>query len=241
MREREQSMTGHLTELRYRLVWVALFFVAALLGSFYFSIDIFRVIRDSVFMGKSIFARSPGDPLKVYMQISFLLAFLLTLPVLMYQLWQFVRPGLHRDEQQAAFIYIPLGIMLFLCGLGFGVFGVFPCLIRFLNDLNTKMGLTQMYGIYDAFSFFLSIVVPLALLFELPVIVLFLAKIGIVTPEKLQNGRRFAYLALVILSAVIAPPDLISNILIAIPLVLLYEVSIVLARWMTKRMKKSKE
>jgi sec-independent protein translocase protein TatC len=239
--EQVQPLTEHLEELRRRIIWVLLFFLVMLIISFYYSIDIFRYIKDHTFHGYHLTVFKPADPIMIYMEISLILALVFTSPVIMYHLWQFVRPGLKKTEQRAALIYIPVVIGLFFLGALFGYFVVFPYVMDFLFSLSEKMGVPMLYGVDDAFNFLFSIVLPLALFFELPVIVLFLTRIRLITPAFLMKMRRVAYFILVVFSALIAPPNLVSNILIFIPLILLYEISVGLSSWLYRRMEKKEE
>ncbi|MBA4495580.1 twin-arginine translocase subunit TatC [Paenactinomyces guangxiensis] len=231
-----QPLTEHLSELRRRIIWVLLFFVATLIVSFIFSQDIFYWIKAGAFKDFKIHAFGPGDSLKIYMQISFILSFIFTSPVILYHIWQFVRPGLRPREQRAALSYIPMAVVLFLAGLSFGYFVIFPYLIQFTEGLNEQFGLGEMYGVYQSFSFLFNIIFPLGLIFELPVVVLFLTRIRLISPGILMKARRVAYLVIVIIAAVITPPQIISNILVALPMVLLYEISIALSAWVYRRM-----
>lgn len=238
MNEEMQPLGEHLGELRHRLIWVVSVFIISLVVSLMFATDIFHWIRQDSLKGIAIHALSPGDSLKVYMQIAFILSFIITSPVLLYHIWQFVRPGLSKDEQRVTLLYIPLAIGLFMLGLSFGYFLIFPYIIQFTIKLNTQFGLLETYGVYQYFSFLFSIIFPLALFFQLPVIVLFLTRLRILKAELLTKFRRFAYFALVIVAAIITPPDLISNILVGIPLILLYEISIWLAIFMERKMER---
>lgn len=236
MIEAEQMpVTDHLIELRKRIIWVVLTFIVAMAISFPFASDIFTWIRQDSLQDVKIHALSPGDSLKIYVQISFICATVFTIPVILYHLWQFVRPGLQPKEQRAALLYIPVAILLFLCGLLFGYYIIFPYLIEFAGSLNQQLQAEEMYGIYQYFGFMLNIILPLAIFFELPVIVLFLTYIRLLTPQLLRKMRRVAYLLMVIIAAMITPPDVISNILVGIPLVVLYEISIWLSTWLYRR------
>jgi sec-independent protein translocase protein TatC len=232
--EQFQPLTEHLTELRRRLIWVLATFVVGLVISFIYAADIFRVISKDVTQHFSLYAISPADSFKIYMEISFVAAFVLTLPVLLYHLWQFVRPGLERREQKAALIYIPVAFVLFVGGLLFGYFLVFPLMIRFLTKISQDLGVKQMYGIYQYISFMVNVIFPLALLFLLPVVVMFLTRLRLITPALLIRLRRGAYLILVIISLLITP-DIVSNLLVGVPLILLYEISIWLSSWLYHR------
>lgn len=242
MVEKEMSITSHLNELRRRLIWVLITFAFFIGISFIFAADIFTWIRQDSLRNVQIHALSPADSLKIYVQISFISALFFTTPVTLYHVWQFVRPGLKPREQRTALLYIPIAISLFLCGLLFGYYVIFPYLIQFSASLNKELHAVEMYGIYQYFGFMFSILFPLALFFELPVIVLFLTSIRLLTPQVLRKWRRVAYLMMVVIAAVITPPDVISNILVGIPLILLYEISVWLCSWLyQKQIKKDQK
>lgn len=232
--EQFQPLTDHLTELRRRLIWVLGIFVIALVISFMYAADIFHIISKDASTHLTLYALSPADSFKIYMDISFVAASIITLPVLLYHIWQFVRPGLEEREQKAALIYIPIAFLLFIGGLLFGYFLVFPLMIQFLTSISHDLGVKQMYGIYQYISFMVSVLLPLAMLFLLPVIVLFLTRLRIITPALLIRLRKVAYMILVIIALVITP-DLVSNFMVGVPLILLYEVSVGLSLWLYRR------
>lgn len=233
--ENLQPYLEHLSELRRRVFWVALVFVLTLAIGFYFAADIFHLFTKDMGEKLTLNAFGPGDPLKVYMQISFLTACFLTFPFFILQVWLFIRPGLLPHEQRIATIYLPFVFLLWIGGFCFAYFIVFPLILRFTNQVAIQLGIQQFFGIYQYFSFMINIVLPVSFIFELPVIVLFLTRIRLITPSFLKKVRRVAYLILVILAAIIAPPDLLSNILVAVPLIILYEVSILLSGWLYQR------
>jgi sec-independent protein translocase protein TatC len=135
-------------------------------------------------------------------------------------------------------IYIPVSLGLFLTGVAFGYFVIFPYILDFLVLLGGQMGLQENFSVQYAFSFLFGVILPLALFFELPVITLFLTRIRLVTPDLLRKVRRYAYLGLVIVAALITPPEPIANILVSIPLILLYEVSISISTILSRRMER---
>jgi sec-independent protein translocase protein TatC len=238
MSDEQQPITEHLGELRRRIIWSLVFFFVALIGSFFYSQDVFLFIKQDLFSDYKIVILNPIDPIRIYMQISVIMALVISSPVWMYHLWQFVRPGLHPNEQRAALIYIPVSLGLFLTGVAFGYFVIFPYILDFLVMLGGQMGLQENFSVQYAFSFLFGVILPLALFFELPVITLFLTRIRLVTPDLLRKVRRYAYLGLVIVAALITPPEPIANILVSIPLILLYEVSISISAFLSRRMER---
>jgi len=125
--------------------------------------------------------------------------------------------------------YIPLAALLFLAGLSFAYFVVFQSAFHFAGELNKRMDVTETYGAAQYFSFMFSILLPVSLIFELPAVFMFLTKLRILKPALLRKYRRHAYFGLIVVSTFIAPPDFISNILIAVPLILLFELSVLLS------------
>ncbi|QKG85409.1 twin-arginine translocase subunit TatC [Kroppenstedtia pulmonis] len=234
MSEEDKYWMEHLTELRRRLIWVLITFVLTLVIGFLFAKPMIDFLKTDLLDGTlgrtmelNIF--SPGEALSIFMQFAFVVAFTITLPVALFQLWRFVQPGLTSSEQKATLTYIPFAVVLFLIGLFFGYYWIFPFLLQFMSKLTTTLGATETYGMYEFFRFMFRIVLPIAFLFELPVLIMFLTRIRLLRPDLLRKGRRYAYLGMVILAALVTPPDLISNILVSIPLIFLYEVSILLS------------
>ncbi|MBO9607855.1 MAG: twin-arginine translocase subunit TatC [Paenibacillaceae bacterium] len=223
-------LIDHLTELRKRVIWILVALVVTMVGGFYAATFLLNYLK-SVYPASAVTwnALAPFDGIRVYMQCAFMLAMVVMLPFAMYHIWAFVKPGLRARERQAALHYIPLAIVFFLLGLVFAYFVVFMMAFRFTSEVNQNMGLTETYGVSQYFSFLFNIVLPVSLLFELPLVVMFLTKLHILNPARLRKMRKFAYLALVIAGIVITPPDFISDILVIVPLVTLYELSLLLS------------
>lgn len=231
MNDKEMSLYEHLGELRKRLIIVLVFFAIAMVASFFFVEPVIVYLqRASEAKELTMNAFRLTDPIKVYMQFAFAIALVLTAPVLLYQIWAFVSPGLYERERKVTLIYIPLSLFLFLSGVCFAYFVLFPYIVRFMEGLAADLGVQQMIGINEYFSFLLQLVLPVGALFQLPVIVMFLTRLGLITPMLLSKGRRYAYLVLLIIAAVITPPDMISQLIVMIPLSVLYEISI----WISK-------
>jgi sec-independent protein translocase protein TatC len=230
MQDEQMSLVDHLTELRRRVFWIVAVLAVTMIGGFLAAvrvIDFLKTIKPASEM--TWHALSPWDGIRVYMQFAFILSVAVTLPFTMFQVWSFVKPGLRVHERKATLRYIPYSLLLFLVGLTFAYFVVFRLAFSFTTDLNKSMNLTETYGITQYFSFMLNILLPVSLLFELPVVVMFLTKLRILNPLRLKKLRRYAYMVLVVLSTLIAPPDLISNLLIAAPMIVLYEISVFLS------------
>jgi len=165
----------------------------------------------------------------MYMSFALVVGLIVTLPFSLYQLWAFLKPGLRPEEQKASLIFIPFAFLLFLLGLAFGYFVVFQMAFLFTSGIAGKLELKETYGIAQYFSFMFNILIPIALVFELPIVVMFLTKLRILNPKRLHKIRRYAYMILVVIAAVITPPDAISAIIVAIPMIVLYEFSVMLS------------
>jgi sec-independent protein translocase protein TatC len=225
------SLVEHLTELRTRIIRVLIAVILTLIIGFIFAQQILLYLKNSSTASDITWhVFSPMDSIRIYMLIAFAVSLTLTLPFILYQIWAFVKKGLTKEEQVATLRYIPYTFLCFLIGLTFGYFVVFPMCIKFTLSVTENLGLTQTYGVAQYFSFMLNIIIPLSLAFELPIVVMFLTKLKLLNPKLLNKVRRYAYLILIITASLISPPDLISHLMVAIPLFALYEISILLSR-----------
>lgn len=231
MNPKEQTVLEHMEELRKRLFVVAIFFVLALFAGFYTAKPIIQHIQYSEdAQNLTLNAFSVSDPLTVYLQVTCIVAVILVSPLLLYQLWAFITPGLHEKERKATLKYIPYAFILGIGGMSFAYYVLFPNVMRFMIGLANDLNITQTIGINEYFSFLFKLVIPFGILFQLPVVTLFLARLGILNPVLMVKFRKYAYFVLIVISVLIAPPDVVSNVIIAIPLFILYEVSIVISR-----------
>lgn len=228
----KQSIVAHLAELRRRLFYVLSVFVLVLVAAFFVVDPIYHYITINALSGVRIElnAFSFWDGVGVYMKIAMVVALGVTLPFTLYQLWAFVSPGLKPAERKATLKYIPYVFVCFLAGVAFGYYVVFPLAMSFTGSLNKQLGLIETYGMADYFKFLMNIVLPISLLFELPLVILFLTQLRLLNPVRLKKMRRVAYFILVVISVMITPADFFSAFLVLIPLILLYELSVVLSK-----------
>jgi sec-independent protein translocase protein TatC len=236
MERNTMALIDHLAELRSRIIAVLAVLVITMIGGLFaatYVLDYLKSVPPADGMTWNAF--SLWDGIRIYMQFAFAIGLVITIPFTMFQLWGFVKPGLKEHEQKAALRYVPFSVLLFLVGLFFAYEVVFKMAVYFTSKVNRSMGLTETYGISQYFSFMFNIVLPVALLFELPIVVMFLTAIRILNPKRLQKMRRFAYLVLVIIGTMITPPDFISDMLVAVPLILLYEFSVMLSARIYKK------
>jgi len=221
----------HIGELRKRVLWIALFFVLAMIVGLVVGIPIINYLTSvEPVKDLALNAFSPWDGIRIYMQVAVYVSVVISLPFILFQVWLFVKPGLRKEEQKASLLYIPFAVLLFLIGLSFAYFLVFPMAFYFTGVLTRNLGLIQTYGLAQYFTFMFNILLPISLIFELPIVVMFLTKLRILNPTRLNRMRRYAYMVLLIISALITPPDLISAIIVSIPMIILYEISLLLSR-----------
>ncbi|OEH92818.1 twin-arginine translocase subunit TatC [Bacillus solimangrovi] len=239
--EKDESMNviEHLGELRKRIIITGISFVILLIVSFIYVGDIYKwFVKD---LNVELTVLSPTEILWVYFMLAGVIAIAGTIPVAAWQIWMFVKPGLTNKEQRVTLSYIPALFLLFIGGISFGYFVILPIVLNFLIELSEGHFQT-MFTTEKYFQFVLRLTLPFGILFELPVVIMFLTSLGIIDPYKLTKIRKYAYFVLVIISVVISPPDFLSDVLIIIPLLLLYECSIFLSKFVyRRRLKKLKK
>jgi len=230
MNQNHMTILEHIDELRKRLMIIVVFFVFALILSFFLVEPLISLLQNAAEAKElTMNAFRVTDPFKVYMNMVFVLALIVTSPMILYQIWSFVSPGLLERERRVTLGYIPASVFLFLAGLAFSYFILFPFVMKFMLGLSNDMGITSTIGINEYFQFLFQITLPFGLLFQLPVILLFLTRLGIVTPMFLKKIRKYAYFVLFVIAALITPPDIVSHLMVTVPLLLLYEISVWIA------------
>ncbi|WP_400164365.1 twin-arginine translocase subunit TatC [Brevibacillus sp. TJ4] len=242
MTEQEMTVVEHLTELRKRVIWVLVVFVVALIGGFYFAGPLIEYLKqEPMAEGVPIISLHPSDALRVYMQVAVLIAITVVLPVALYHLWRFVSPGLRENERRGTLYFIPFAFFLFVIGIVFGYYVVFPMLMLFMTNLTGSIGAEPNYGIGEYFGFLFNTVIPFGVLFQLPIVVMFLTRLRILNPMRLAKMRRYAYFVLVVIAVTLTPPEIISDIMVTIPLLVLYEISVWLSRIIYRKQLKEDE
>jgi sec-independent protein translocase protein TatC len=237
MDDKELNLVDHLEELRKRIIISALAFVVFFIVGFIYVDDIYRW-----FVGnRKLLVLGPSDIMWIYFMLATVVAVAGTIPVLALQIWLFVRPALRPIERRITLSYIPALFFLFIIGLAFGYIVIFPMVLDFLVNIGKDMFVTD-FTAEKYFSFIMNMTLPFGVLFELPVVVMFLTSLGIINPFVLSKIRKYAYFVLIIIAIVITPPDFMSDFVVTLPLLLLYEISINLSKFVyRKRLKKQQE
>jgi sec-independent protein translocase protein TatC len=229
---KEQLMTlfEHIGELRRRLIYTILVLVVGMIIGLLLADPAYNyLMSQEPVNGMELNAFSLWDGIGMYMKFALVISLVLVLPFAFYQIWAFVKPALRIKEQRVALLFVPFALILFLIGLSFSYFVVFPMAFKFTTDVAKHLNLKETYGITQYFSFMYNILIPISLLFELPLVIMFLTKLRILTPKRLRKMRRVAYFILIFIGIVVTPPDFISDSLVAVPLILLYEISVILS------------
>lgn len=239
------SFAEHLEELRTRLVRGllaigVLFVVCFALGGFVRAVFQHpwesmraRLAADGIEVA-ALGASSATSGIFFSVKTALIVALLFGLPYLLYQLWAFVAAGLYPHERKVVIRFLPAGLGLGVLGVLFGYFFMIPMVLEFLIRLNRQAGLVDLYTIDEYFSFFLLLTIALAVVFQLPLILMGLGAAGLVTAPTLRRYRRHFILGAFVLGAFLTPPDPVSQILMAVPSIFLYEVGILLVAWKGK-------
>ncbi|MGZ4160238.1 MAG: twin-arginine translocase subunit TatC [Neobacillus sp.] len=237
MEDKELQLVDHLEELRKRIIITALAFVVFFIIGFIYVDKIYKWFVGDM----KLVVLGPSDIIWIYFMLATVVAVAGTIPVLALQIWLFVKPALRPIERKVTLSYIPALFFLFLIGLSFGYFVIFPMVLKFLVNIGGNMFVTH-FTVDRYFSFIMNMTIPFGVLFELPVLVMFLTSLGIINPFVLAKIRKYAYFVLIIIAVVITPPDFMSDFVVTLPLLLLYEISINLSKIVyRKKIKKQSE
>ncbi|PRR95217.1 twin-arginine translocase subunit TatC [Bacillus atrophaeus] len=232
MDKKETHLIGHLEELRKRIILTLAAFVVFLIAAFLFVQDIYDWLsRD---LDGKLAVLGPSEILWVYMMIAGVCAIAASIPVAAFQVWRFVAPALTETERKVTLLYIPGLFALFLTGISFGYFVLYPIVLSFLMKLSSGHFET-MFTADNYFRFMVNLSLPFGFLFEMPLVVMFLTRLGILNPLRLAKARKLSYFLLIVVSILITPPDFVSDFLVMVPLLVLFEVSVALSAFVYKK------
>ncbi|SFC74735.1 Sec-independent protein translocase TatC [Zunongwangia mangrovi] len=265
--EPEMSFLDHLEELRWHLIRAVLAVVIAATLAFFLKGFIFDVLLFGPSKGDfwsysmlcelsqivgidggfcfeelpfTIQSRTMGGQFSAHVWTSITAGFIIAFPFVIYEFWKFVAPAMHENERKHAKGFIFVTSFLFFLGVLFGYYVVTPLSINFLGKYQVSEVVLNEFDLSSYISLVRASVIATGLIFELPILIYFLTKVGVVTPQFLKTYRKYALVIVLILSAVITPPDIVSQIIVAVPVLILYEVSIVISKVIYKREIKEK-
>ena len=230
--EERMTIFGHLEELRARLLKVMIALVITTVVGLLFTSQLLRLIVVPAGDVKPVFLR-PTEGFVTYMRVALLTAVGLAMPVIAYQAAQFIMPGLKPHERRYVYTFLPGAVILFLVGVAFAYFLLLPVSLNYLANFGSDIA-TANWAMGEYIAFVTNLLFWVGVVFETPLLILFLAKVGVVTPGMLATNRKYAILASAILAAVVTPtPDPFNMLLVMAPLVILYEIGVWVARWVS--------
>jgi len=233
----EGTLLSHLVELRGRLLKTAATVVVVFIALLPFSPRIFSMVSKplrELLPGNQMIATEVASPLLTPFKLTFFVALFIAMPVVLYQIWAFVAPGLYRKEKRFAFPLLATSIILFYLGVAFAYYVVFPLMFGFFTSVAPE-GVEVMTDISHFLSFITLIVLAFGIAFEVPVATVLLVWTGLTNVEKLSKARPYVFLMAFIVGMFLTPPDIISQTLLAVPVYLLYECGIVMSRVFSKK------
>lgn len=233
-----ENFISHLIELRNRLLKIVLGFVLVFIGLFPFANKIYALLAAPMLAklpaGGHMIATAVTTPFFVPMKVAMMAAFVIALPHTLYQIWAFVSPGLYSHEKKLMVPVIMSSTILFVIGMAFAYFAVFPTVFGFIVS-SAPAGVSVMTDIGEYLDFVITLFMAFGLAFEVPIAVILLAKFGWVSVAQLREARSYVIVGAFVLGAIFTPPDIISQFMLAIPLWLLYELGIVVAVYTTPK------
>ncbi len=240
MSDDRMPLTSHLEELRRKLIIAGVSWLVAFLACYAFAEPLFDLIaspvRSALPEGTSLVFITATEPFFTYLKIGALAGLLVSMPVIFWQIWSFVAPGLYQHEKRYIVPFVLASTLCFATGAFFGYQYVFPMAFKVLIEFGTGSGeLNAMLSMGSYLSLSSKLLLAFGLVFELPVVIFFLARMGIVDHKMLARNRKFALLAAFLTGAMLTPPDVFSQTALAVPFIALYEIGIIVARIFGKR------
>ncbi len=240
--EAEMHLTDHLEELRKRLIVSFIAIGVATLASYFFAEDLFRLLMAPLLEAlppkSGLIFTGLAETFFTYLKMSLLAGFFFASPVVIYEIWKFTAPGLYSHEKRYVFPFVFFASLFFIGGALFGYFVVFPFGFKFFMGFATDF-IRPMPTVREYFSFSVRLLFAFGLVFELPVVSAFLATLGLIHYKTLVAKRKYAILGAFVIAAVLTPPDVASQLMMAGPIIMLYELSIIVCRIFGRKKKDS--
>ena len=238
----ESTLMSHLLELRTRLIRILAGLMLGFLPCAMYARELYTILAQPLLEklpeGGQMIATDVATPFFVPMKVAMMVAFLITLPHTLYQLWAFIAPGLYSNEKRLVIPLVLASSLLFFFGMAFAYFAAMPLVFEFITFFAPD-GVAVMTDIDKYLSFVLSMFMAFGLTFETPVFVIVLVKTGIITTAKLKEIRSFVLVGAFVIAAIFTPPDVISQFMLAVPLYLLFELGIFIAEFTAKKQKET--
>lgn len=236
----KNTLISHLSELRKRLmVSIICFFVAmsiCLSKAEYITNQLLALAEGFEFVYVA-----PAELMMAYIKISIICGIVTTFPIICYELWMFIRPGLTRRERKAVFFIMTFGMLLLFCGVYFAYEVILPVTLKYFSGLSTDESINSMISVQNYLNFVINMLLTFGIVFELPVVIILLTQLGLINPKLLRKQRKYVILVTFIIAAIITPPDVISQVMVALPMLLLFEMSTILSSFLFRKKLKKME
>lgn len=242
-KEKNMTLSGHLRELRNRLIICLACLVLSFLVGLHFAPDIVTFLTDlGKVHGYTYVYIAPQELLMQYFSVALLVGVCITLPLILYHIWAFIQPGLKKNENVLFMSALIFGLICFVVGIIFAYKIMLPFMLYFLIDISKGSGITASISVQNYLTFLLTIFLIFGIVFELPVVSVLLTQMGLLKVKWMRKGRRFIIVLIFFVAAIITPPDIVSQIMVAIPMIGLYELSILISALLLRlRRKKGDE
>lgn len=221
------SLIEHLAELRNRIIVTIIIIFLCAIGSYVFVDKIISFLTAPV--GKEMVFLSPTEAFLARIKVAIFSGLLISLPVTFFQGWSFLLPALKNNERKYFYIIFPLSLIFFFGGIVFGFLVVVPFAVKFFLSFASE-SLVPMFSLHNYLSFIISVLIPFGIIFEIPLLVSLMSKMNLITSSFLRRQRKYAIILIFVFGAILTPPDIVSQMLMAGPLLLIYEGSIIIAR-----------
>lgn len=238
--ENQMGLMDHLRELRRRLFWSAALLLIGTIAAYNYSGMVFDILKQPYFASFSdgaLIGTGTAEAWVIKIKVAIFSGALLVSPLLFYQLWLFIAPAMYEDEKKLAIPFVLLSTLLFAAGVYFCYSQVLPITFKFFSDEYKSIGLTPQIKLSEHLSMMTTVLISFGAVFELPLLTWFLARLGVIDHKALISGFRVAVLIIFVVAAVLTPPDVLTQFLMAGPLLVLYVISIGVA-WLAVKMKK---
>ena len=229
------GVVDHIREFRNRLFVIIIAFVVALLLCFSYAGPIVDVLQAPAGDLYNFVFLEPSEVLMQYVKVSLIGGLVLASPVILYELLAFASPGLKKSEKSFLLGVLLLGLVFFMLGVVFAYYVMVPFMLKFFNDINVNETVSAQVSLKSYLSFVIKQLGLMGIVFEIPVVTLLLTQLGFLKPEWLKKGRRVMIVIIFIIAAIITPPDVVSQIMTAVPMMLLFEISIFFSSFIVKR------
>ncbi|MBO4583277.1 MAG: twin-arginine translocase subunit TatC [Alphaproteobacteria bacterium] len=228
---KKMTIMQHFAELRRRVLWTVAFFVAAFVGGWFVAPYVQSFLTApllAVWDDAQMLYTGITDGLMVQLSVALLVAIMVTTPFALYQIWRYVAPGLHKNERRFVIFIFVFSPLLFVMGVAFAFYMLFPFVFRFFIELNESAPVPAviMPAVRDYMTFAIGLLKVFGIAFQLPLVLILLNRAGVLPRVRVVAMRRYAIIFIVIAAAILTPPDIVSQILLAVPMLALFEVSI---------------